>query len=136
MQLCILFRYAYIYVYWYILLIMYIYVTFCILFILQKPHKHVQILLLMYDYSPASTKCTRLTRWRLNTNKPVSTTPEGCGYSLTGVCSQLGANQRVTHTDFTKSILTCESAFSRWVRAGWRAEQIASSVERLARYAN
>src|SRR4029434_8482874 len=32
-----------------------------------------------------------------------------------------------------KSILTCESAFSRWVRAGWRAEQIASSVDRLAR---
>src|SRR4029434_1726442 len=30
-----------------------------------------------------------------------------------------------------KRILTCESAFSRWVRAGWRAEQIASSVERL-----
>src|SRR4029434_3408409 len=83
---------------------MYIYVTFCILFILQKPHKHVQILLLMYDYSLASTKCTRLPRWRLNTNKPVSTTPEGCGYSLTGVRSQLRANQSVTHTDFTLTI--------------------------------
>ena len=84
------------------------YVYFCYIlyfFILQKPHKHVQILLLMYDYSTASTKGTRSTRWRLNTNKPVSTTPEGCGYSLTGVRSQLRANQRVTHTDFTR-ILT------------------------------
>ena len=34
------------------------------------------------------------------------------------------------------SILTSESVESRWVRAGWRAEQIASSVDRLARYAN
>ena len=55
----------------------------------------------MYGYSTASTKCTRLTCWKLNINKPVSTTPEGCGYSLTGVRSQLRANQRVTHTDFT-----------------------------------
>ncbi len=34
------------------------------------------------------------------------------------------------------SILTYESFVSRWVRAGWRAEQIASSVDRLALYAN
>lgn len=34
------------------------------------------------------------------------------------------------------SNLTYESFVSRWVRAGWRAEQIASSVDRLALYAN
>ncbi len=34
------------------------------------------------------------------------------------------------------SILTYESLFSRWVRARWRVEEIASSVERFGRYAN
>ncbi len=34
------------------------------------------------------------------------------------------------------SILTSESLFSRWVRARWRVEEIASSVERFGRYAN
>ena len=34
------------------------------------------------------------------------------------------------------SILTYESFLSRWVSAGWRAEQIASSVDRFALYAN
>ncbi len=33
------------------------------------------------------------------------------------------------------SILTWESLFSRWVRARWRVEEIASSVERFGRYA-
>ncbi len=34
------------------------------------------------------------------------------------------------------SILTYESFFSRCVKAGWRAVAMASSVERLDRYAN
>ena len=34
------------------------------------------------------------------------------------------------------SILTYDSVESRGGRAGWRAEQIASSVERFAMYAN
>ncbi len=34
------------------------------------------------------------------------------------------------------SILTYESFLSRCVRAGWRAVAMASSVERLDRYAN
>ncbi len=34
------------------------------------------------------------------------------------------------------SILTYESLFSRWVRARWRVEEIASSIERFGRYAN
>ena len=34
------------------------------------------------------------------------------------------------------SILTYESLVSRWVRAEWRVAEMASSVERLVRYAN
>ena len=34
------------------------------------------------------------------------------------------------------SILTYECLVSRWVRAEWRAVEMASSVERLDRYAN
>lgn len=34
------------------------------------------------------------------------------------------------------SFLTYESFLSRWVRAGWRAEEIASSVDRFSLYAN
>ncbi len=34
------------------------------------------------------------------------------------------------------SILTYESLFSRWVRARWRVEEIASFVEWFGRYAN
>ena len=44
--------------------------------------------------------------------------------------------QLVQFTYELNSILTYDSVESRWVRAGWRAEQIASSVDRLARYAN
>src|SRR4029434_9370395 len=61
------------------------------------------------------------------------------------VVSQQGGEQGTEHTalwgpsaecDAARGVVACESAFSRWVRAGWRAERIASSVERLARYAN
>ncbi len=34
------------------------------------------------------------------------------------------------------NILTWESLFSKWVRARWREEEIASSIERFGWYAN
>ena len=83
--------------------------SFCILyfFILQKTTQtHAPILTLIYANSTASTQCTLINPLEFKRQYICCTTSEGCGYSLTGVHSQLRANQLVTHTDFTHSYFT------------------------------